>query len=193
MVRYRPDLGRQLRDGETGTASCIHARLERAVYWADRLLQHDLAARAAAVAQAEQNRCSHGGMTGERQFPTRGKDANARAVRSLAGGKDEHRLGVIELVRDGLHAGSIETVGIEHDRERIAGEAAISEHVKRDETPAHRPSHRPSPRRPAASHKNDAWRDITLWSTRRSFSAPERRILPERPNCRAHVPPHHIR
>ena len=72
MVRYRAELGRQLRDGETGTASCIPVRLERAVYWADRLLQHDLAARAAAVAQAEQNRCSHGGMTGEGQFPTRG-------------------------------------------------------------------------------------------------------------------------
>src|SRR5512144_278367 len=49
-VRCRADLGRQLRNGETGTASRIHVRLERAVYWADRLLQHDLAARAAAVA-----------------------------------------------------------------------------------------------------------------------------------------------
>jgi hypothetical protein len=44
---------------------------------------------------------------------------------------------VIELVRNGLHGADIETLGVEHDRERIAGEAAVGEYVKRDETPAH--------------------------------------------------------
>src|SRR5512139_354613 len=125
-------------------------------------------------------------MTGEGQFPTRGKDANARAVRSLAGGKDEHRLGVIELVRDGLHAGSIETVGIEHDRERIAGEAAISEHVERDETPAHSPSHRSSPRRPVAS-QHEAWRDIALMVNPTFVLGARANDIPEWPTYRAHA------
>jgi hypothetical protein len=43
---------------------------------------------------------------------------------------------VIELVRNRLHVGRFELLGIEHDRQRIAGEATGGEHIKGDETPA---------------------------------------------------------
>src|SRR4051812_19923618 len=137
IVRYRFDLSRQLRNGEGGTTAIIRSRFERATHRADPLLQHDLAPHDAAVAQAEQHRRADRRMAGKRQLAARRKDTNAGAMSGIAGWKDEHSLRVIELVRNGLHGAGIETLGVEHDRERIAGKAAVGEYVKRDETPAH--------------------------------------------------------
>ena len=84
-------------------------------------------------------------MTRERQFPSRRKNADARAVSGIARGKDENRFRVVELVRNRLHVGRFEILGVEHDRQRIAGEATGGEHIKGDETPAHEVPHRPLP------------------------------------------------
>src|SRR5712672_1677775 len=42
-----------------------------------------------------------------------------------------------ELARDRLHRDGVEVFGLEHDRERVAGKAALGEHVEGDETAAH--------------------------------------------------------
>src|SRR3954451_12633878 len=76
-------------------------------------------------------------MTGKRQFAARREDTDAGAMSGVARRKDEHGLRVIELVRNRLHGAGVETLGVEHDRERIAGKSTVGEYVKRDETPAH--------------------------------------------------------
>jgi hypothetical protein len=107
------------------------------VYRTDALLQHDLAARPAAVAQAEQHRRPDGGMAGKGQLPRRREDAQPRPVIRIGGGEDEHRLGMVELASDRLHHLRLEPSGVEHHGERVAGEAPIGEHIESDETPAH--------------------------------------------------------
>ena len=54
------------------------------------------------------------------------------------GGHHEDRFGQIELARDDLHACGIETLGIEHDGQRVPGEALRRENVERSKAPAHR-------------------------------------------------------
>ena len=76
-------------------------------------------------------------MAGERQLPRRGEDANARAVRGVGRREHEYGLGMVELAGDRLHPRRVERFGVEHDRERIAGKAPVSEHVERREAPAH--------------------------------------------------------
>jgi hypothetical protein len=51
--------------------------------------------------------------------------------------EDEHRLRVIELACDGLHDIRAEPLGLQHHGERIAGKAAVGEHVERREMSAH--------------------------------------------------------
>jgi hypothetical protein len=50
----------------------------------------------------------------------------------------EYGLGVIELARDHLHGIGLESVGLEHHRERIAGKRPVGEHVEGGEASAHR-------------------------------------------------------
>jgi hypothetical protein len=65
---------------------------------------------------------------------------NARAVVRIGRGEHEHRLGMVELARDGLHRRRVELLGVEHDGERIAGKTPVGEDVERHETPAHETS-----------------------------------------------------
>ena len=51
------------------------------------------------------------------------KMRKARAMRRIARRQHEHGLGMVELARDRLHRGGVEALRVEHDRERIAGEA----------------------------------------------------------------------
>jgi hypothetical protein len=44
---------------------------------------------------------------------------------------------VVELARDRLHRRRVERLRVEHDGERIAGEAPVGEHVEGGEAPAH--------------------------------------------------------
>ncbi len=76
-------------------------------------------------------------MAGKRQFPRRRENAQPRAVRRRLRRQHEHRLGMIELAGDRLHRSRIEAVGVEHDRQRIAGKTPVGEHVECRETPLH--------------------------------------------------------
>src|SRR5438876_2765365 len=51
--------------------------------------------------------------------------------------EDEYRFGMVELARNRLHRIRLEALGLAHHRERIAGEAAVGEHVERGERPVH--------------------------------------------------------
>ena len=50
----------------------------------------------------------------------------------------EHGLGQVELARDRLHARAVQPVGVEHDGQRIAGEARVGEDVEDVELQLHR-------------------------------------------------------
>jgi hypothetical protein len=141
-VRRRSHLGRSLRNREAGAAMPVRHRLERAAHRPDLLFQHDLAAGGGAVAQPEQHRGPHRRVACERQLARRGEDANAGAVGRVLGREHEHRLRMVELARDRLHRRRLQSIAVEHDGERIAGEAPVGEHVERHELPAHRFLHR---------------------------------------------------
>ena len=85
----------------------------------------------------EQRRRADRGMPGEGQFAARGEDAQRRRIHGVARRDDEHRFGKIELARDLLHARVVEAVGVEHHRERVAGERRIGEDVERVVVSAH--------------------------------------------------------
>ena len=97
---------------------------------ADAFLDDKIARARAAVEAREQHRSPDGRMARERQLARGREDAQAGAVGRIGRRQHEHGLGVIELARNGLHRGGVERVGVEHDRERIAGEAALREHVE---------------------------------------------------------------
>lgn len=107
------------------------------MYRADFLLKHELA-RLAAVEDAEQHRRAHRRMAGERKFAFGGEDAAARPVLAFLRRQHEHRLRQVELVGNRLHRLGIEAVRLEHDGERIAGEAAVGEDVKCEIAALHR-------------------------------------------------------
>ncbi len=137
MVRGRTDLGRQLRKREADATAHARAGFENAAHRADLLLQHEPAAFGGAVAQGEQDRRPDRRMAGELQLPHRRENPHPRAVTGVGGCEDEHRLGMIELAGNRLHGRRVDPLGVEHDRERIAGEPPVGENVERCEPPAH--------------------------------------------------------
>ena len=92
---------------------------------------------------AEQHRRPDRRMAGEGQLAAGREDAQARAVPRLVGRQHEHGLGQVELAGDRLHRRGVEPFGIEHHRERVAGERPIGEHVEGDEASGHGASWRP--------------------------------------------------
>ncbi len=76
-------------------------------------------------------------MTGERNFPVDGENANLRVMRRIPRRQHEGGFGIIELAGDRLHLRGGESAGIENDRERIAAEGAVGENVHGDVTPLH--------------------------------------------------------
>ena len=76
-------------------------------------------------------------VAGERELARRREDADAGPVAGLVRRQHEHGLGQIELASDRLHGGGVEPGGLQHDGERIAGEAAIGEHIEGGEASPH--------------------------------------------------------
>jgi len=70
--------------------------------------------------KGDQGGGADGGMSGKRQFDGGRKNAQARGVDGVARLKDEDAFGQVEFARDRLHARGVESVGAEHDRQRIA-------------------------------------------------------------------------
>ena len=77
----------------------------------------------------EQRRRADRRVAGERQFARRGEYAQRGGVDGIARRQHEHGLRQIELASDRLHARVVEPLGVEHDRERIAGERRLGEHI----------------------------------------------------------------
>src|SRR5450432_1060661 len=69
-------------------------------------------------------------MTSEGKLAPRREDAQLRRIRQIVRLRNEDCLRQVELARDCLHGDRVERVGIMHHGERIAAEAAISEHVE---------------------------------------------------------------
>ena len=136
IIRRRADIFRQSRKLEH-RPPLLRRRCHAARHRADVEPEDEIARLRSAVEQPKQHRRPDRRMTGERQFRNRREDANACAMRPRSRRQHEHRLRQIELARDGLHRRSVETVRLQHDRERIAGKALVGEHVERDEAAAH--------------------------------------------------------
>ena len=83
------------------------------------------------IEKRQKNRRSDRRMAGEGQFAPGREDADIGPLSRIRRRKDEHRLGQIELARDRLHAVRIEPLGVQHDGERIAGEAIGRENIER--------------------------------------------------------------
>ena len=117
------------------------ARAHRATNRADRLLDHDVdVARADHVRglqMADKDRRADGRMPRERQLAFGREDARARGVHGITRALQEDGLGQVELARDGLHLPVIEIVGVADDRQRIAAEPLLGEHIERVELLAH--------------------------------------------------------
>jgi hypothetical protein len=120
-------------------ARAVIQGLDHAGHDPDLLLQAEGAGIApGGLLQGQQHRCAHRRVAREGQLPAGGEDAQARPVAGLGGRQHEHRLGQVELPRDGLHGGRVEAVRIEHHGERVAGEPVLGEHVEGDEAARHR-------------------------------------------------------
>jgi hypothetical protein len=71
-------------------------------------------------------------VPGERDLARAGEDANLRGVRRIIGRQYERRLRIVELGGDRLHLRPRQTPRVRHDRDRVAHERAVREHVDRD-------------------------------------------------------------
>jgi hypothetical protein len=133
---------RQPRQGEFGAERPAPAAAHEASDVADLFFEHEphilRRQRIGSSDMGEQRRRPDRRMPGERQFARRGEDPDAGHVGGVLRLEDEDCLGQIEFARDRLHATVIETFGVQHDRERIAGERGLGEDVKREETARHR-------------------------------------------------------
>ncbi len=114
---------------ETRRAVEPHATADRA----DRLLKHDdrvALARAVEPRRRQADRRADGRVAGEGKLARRREDAHARRMRRVLGRQHEDRLRQIELARDRLHRLAVETLGIEHDGERVPGKRPVGEYVE---------------------------------------------------------------
>ena len=82
----------------------------------------------------EQRRGSDRRVAGEGQFPPGRKDADRGGIGGIVRRENEDGFGQVELARDRLHAGVGEAVGVQYDRQRIAGKSRVGEHVEREKT-----------------------------------------------------------
>ena len=130
---------RQLEDRAGGMPFALaHLHLDQTYLLFER---DDDAARAAhRIARLE--RCEKDGASNRRmpckgQFAGRKEDADGGAVDGIARLADEDRLRQVELARDPQHCGIIETLAVEHDRKRIAGEGSFGEDIERVEAALH--------------------------------------------------------
>ena len=137
----------QLRQLEIGGERLAPAMARAANNVADGFLEHDPeilgGEQIAGPPVGDQSRGSDRGMAGERQFALGRKDPHPRGVDRVPRLEDEHGLGQVELGGDRLHAGVVESIGVEHDGEGIASERRLGEHIERlkparhqDESPA---------------------------------------------------------
>ncbi len=132
---------RQLRQLEIGGERLALPMTRDADDVSDLLLQNDAQVlrgeEVAGAALGEQGGGSHGRMAGERQFALRRENPDPRGVDRVSRLKDEHGFRQIELGGDRLHPDVVEPVRVEHDRERVASERGLGEHVERLEPARH--------------------------------------------------------
>ena len=118
---------------------CLTRHLDGAGHDADLLLESER--RRARLALLIEQRQEHGGpyrrMAGEGQFASRREDSDIGALARLGSRKDEDCLGEVELLGDPLHRSRVEPLGVEHDRERISGEALAREDIEGDKATGH--------------------------------------------------------
>src|SRR6516165_9462894 len=76
-------------------------------------------------------------MPGKRQLRHRVEDAQSRSMRRVPRWQDKDGLGEIEFAGDRLHRVVIKPVGVQDDRERVAGKAPGGEHIERHKAQAH--------------------------------------------------------
>src|SRR5262249_6192821 len=76
-------------------------------------------------------------VTGEGQLHSRREDAHARRAARRLRLEHEHGLRMAELARDRLHRGIAQSIGVEHDGERITGEPLLGEYIERSERELH--------------------------------------------------------
>jgi hypothetical protein len=137
IVGGRADVLRQARQIEHRAAAIRSVRRHPARHEPDVEFEHEIARICSAIEPPEQHRRSDRRVPCKRQFRHRRKDADFRAIGLVGRGRYKHGFGQIELARDRLHRGGVEPFRLQHDRERIAGEARAGEHVERDEAAAH--------------------------------------------------------
>ncbi len=71
-------------------------------------------------------------MSGEGQFFLHGENAHADSAGLFCGGlprKNESSLGKIHLAGERLHLLGAKTASVEKNRQRVAGEGAVGEHI----------------------------------------------------------------
>ena len=147
-IANRADPLRQLRNGEAGAAA-IAARLRPAqAHRPDLLRQHDLARAGAAVEMGQQHRRPDRRMAGERQFARRREDAQrAPGASDRPAGSTNTVSGRLNSRAIACMAAVVEAVGLEHDGQRIAGEALRGENVEGEVAAAHVRPHKGSARK----------------------------------------------
>ena len=98
----------------------------------------DTSAPAMRLPRGQQDGAAHGGVTGKRDLAVREEDADAGGVGRVGGRHHEDGLRQVELARDGLHLQRRQAIGVQHHRQRVAGEAAVGEDVQGVEREGHR-------------------------------------------------------
>jgi len=78
-------------------------------------------------------------MTGKREFGERRENPQSGAMAGKTWGKNEDGFRQVEFPGDRLERRIGETLGIEHNRKRVAGKTLAGEHIEGDKPPAHRP------------------------------------------------------
>jgi hypothetical protein len=129
-VRRGAGLGRQSRNGEFGMAAIMAMRCHPAMDETDGLFQHESAGIGRSGHAAQQQSRANRRVSCKWQFVRRREDAQPRAMLLVCGLQDEYRFGQIEFPRDRLHARLLQTIGIDHDRQRIAAQSRLREDVK---------------------------------------------------------------
>ena len=135
----RRPLLREFWQPEPGAAAAFIRDLDRARDHANNLLQAERegAGLPCPIEKRKKNRGADGRMSGKRQFTLWREDANVGPLSRIRWRKNEHRFGQIELARYRLHVVRIETLGVQNDSERIAGQAIGRKNIERCEAAGH--------------------------------------------------------
>ena len=133
------DESRRARNHESRVGVVFVDGVHSTVHRPHALLDEELARLRAAVKASQQGGSPHGGMTSERKLRERRENPQSGAMAGVARGQDEDGLRQVEFPGDRLERRVGKTRGVEHNRERVAGETLAGEHIKGDKPPAHRP------------------------------------------------------